>query len=238
MRCPLVALAQASEFRPRVPSAVLVKRTRHGLCVARSSRRMPFAVFDARAASSPWSDSASSHALCPLREYNDLPPFVFEPTPRSAATLSATLRGASSRATDRRPWGSEELSSERVARRRAPRSASARSPPDVELPRTPSRASDPPRISEEKLAESSTLSGALYGRISGLRAHITAPKSSSVNPTHLRSPKRLSVSSSSRQGPERPLCKPSKARKQAPKNSPSSCRTPASESSETLSLSF
>jgi len=104
----------------------------------------------------------------------------------------------------------------------------------VELPRPPSRASDPPSISEEKLDESSTPSGALYGLVHGLRAHITAPKSSSVNPTHLQSPKRLSVSSSSLRGPERPLDKPPIARDRAPKNPSTSTRTSAYKSSETL----
>lgn len=130
--------------------------------------------------------------------------------------------------------GSLDLAFDRVTCHRTPRSAIARSPPVVELPRPPFRASDPSRFSEKKLDESSTPSGDLDGLIHGLRAHITAPKSSSVNPTHLQSPKRLSVSSSLRRGPERPLDKPPTPRDRAPKNLSTNSRTSVVQSSETL----
>lgn len=132
----------------------------------------------------------------------------------------------------RSPPGDLDLSADRFVRLRAPKNANAGSSPDGELPRPPSRASDPSHISEETSDEPSTPLGALDGNIHGLRAHITAPKSSSVNPSHLRSPRRLSVSSSSLRDPERPLCKPSPARDRAPKSLPTNHRSSASESSE------
>jgi hypothetical protein len=130
------------------------------------------------------------------------------------------------------PPGDLDLSAERCTRLRAPKNANAGSSLDSELPRPPSRVPDSPYISEEMSDEPSTHLRALDGNFHGLRAHITAPKSSSVNPTHLRSPRRLSVSSSLPRGPERPLRKPSIARDKAPKSLSTSDRSPASESSE------
>jgi hypothetical protein len=51
-RYPLIALTRTSESLPRASRAVLVERSRHGLRTVTPSRHAPFAVFDARAASS------------------------------------------------------------------------------------------------------------------------------------------------------------------------------------------
>jgi len=174
MRRPLVALAQASESRPRVPSAVLVERSRRGLCVARSSRCTPFAVFDTRAAAPLWSDLASSHALCPLREFNVLPLFVFEPTRRRVSTPLATLRRASIRAPCplRAPLSSPSIESPAAALRGMQRHAlrSTSSSRDHRLERWIPRASPKRRTRNRRLRpETSVDSSADFELTSQLR---------------------------------------------------------------------
>jgi len=135
------------------------------------------------------------------------------PSVRSRACPSAgvgavsPLRGASVRASYPPLGGVEHLPNVSPCHR-APKSATAGSPLDSGLQRPPLRALRLPDISEETSDKPLTPIEDLFGFIDGLRAHITAPKSSSVNPTHLQSPKRLSMSSSSHRGPERPFCEP------------------------------
>jgi hypothetical protein len=44
---PLIVLTWTSESLPQAPSAVLVKRSRHGLSIMKKSSHLSFAVFNA-----------------------------------------------------------------------------------------------------------------------------------------------------------------------------------------------
>lgn len=104
------------------------------------------------------------------------------------------------------------------------------------LARPPLRALALSIASEEATDKPLTPFRALVGLIDGLRAHITAPKSSSVNPTHLRSPKRLSVSSSVLLGPERPVRILRQLAIEFRRILSSNCRSSVFESSEDIGL--
>lgn len=149
---------------------------------------------------------ASSHALCLLREFHQLHPFVFEPAhhwvrrhfdaPRNVgASVGPSGRPGSRCRTSHLSSRSEKRQCRISARPRAPETSATSVRSVTYLRRDIQRTID-------SFLELS------IGFFQGLRAHITAPKSPFVNPTHILSPRRLSVSSSLLRGLERPFRKP------------------------------
>jgi len=134
---------------------------------------MPFARFE-----------STTCSLCSLPD----PPFI-EPrhaldAPRSVGPARRPSgRPGALRQVNPRCLRSEERQHRISARPRAPRAL---------LPEPRSRRPSPRRCP----ARPRPLSERSVGPFNGLRAHLPAPKSSSANPTHLRSPRRPSVSSS------------------------------------------